>query len=95
MTAAEILALLRRGSTMKLDNGWELTRSHVAGDEAIELVLASVISNKDEIRNYGFFDETIYHKRRWFVEIDNALDVLTRLLARRRAIRDMTAAEAA
>jgi len=94
-SASEILELLRGGSLVELDNGWRLTLSHVAGDDVVELVLCGVIANKDELRGYGFFDETIYYKRRWFTHVEDAPVTLERLLSRRRPVRDMTAAAAA
>ncbi len=88
--------ILCNPSLVELDNGWRLAVSRVAGDTVVELVLCGVIANKDELRGYGFFDETIYYKRRWFAHVDDASETLGRLLSRRRPVRDMTAeAEAA
>ena len=94
-SASEILELLRGGSLVELDNGWRLTLSRVAGDDVVELVLCGVIANKDELRGYGLFDETIHYKRRWFTQVDDAPVTLERLLSRRRPVRDMTVEPAA
>lgn len=94
-SAGEILELLRGGSLVELDNGWRLTLSRVAGDDVVELVLCGVIANKDELRGYGFFDETIHYKRRWFTHLEDAPTILGRLLSRRKPVRDMTAEIAA
>ncbi len=93
--ADEILALLHAGSVIELDNGWRLTRSIVSGESVIELVLNGVAGNKDEIRGYGFVDETIHYKRRWFVELVNADGVIRLLFSRRKPVRDITFDQAA
>lgn len=94
-TAEEILNLVNGGGVVELDNGWRIALSIVSGESIVELVLNGVIGNKDEIRGYGFFDETIRFKRRWFAGIDEADTVLVRLLARRKPIRDITFDQAA
>ena len=89
----ELLALLDGGGIIELDNGWRLTRSRLAGDEIVELVLNGVPANRDELTRYGFAEEIVHFKRRWFVVTDEALDVLVRLVAKRRPVRDTTAGD--
>lgn len=90
---AEILALLESGGVIELDNGWRLSRSRLAGDEIVELVLNGVPANRAELEHYGLVEEIIHFKRRWFVVTENAEEVLLRVLARRRPIRDTTVEE--
>jgi len=92
-TPAEILDLLVGGAVIELDNGWHLTIARITGDEVVELVLDGVPANREELRRYGLCEEIIVHKRRWFVVMDDAKDVMARLLAKRNAIRDLTASE--
>ena len=87
---AEILALLESGGVIELDNGWKLSRSRLAGDEIVELVLNGVPANRVELEHYGLVEEIINFKRRWFVVTENAEEVLPRVLSRRRPIRDTT-----
>lgn len=91
--AGEILSLVRGGSVIELDNGWRLARTTIAGDEVVELVLAGVPANRDELAGYGFTEEIIHYKRRWFVVEDHAAEVLPRLLQQRKAIKDLTSAK--
>jgi len=88
-TAEEILDLVDGGGIVELDNGWRIALSIVSGESVVELVLNGVIGNKEEIRGYGFVDETIHYKRRWFARPDDADAVLTRLLSRSRPVRDI------
>jgi len=91
---AEILELLIGGSLIELDNGWRLTMARIAGDEVLELVLNGVAANRGELLNYGFSEEiVVYYKRRWFVIREFADDVLSRLLAQRKPIKDLTNCE--
>jgi len=94
-SAEEILDMVDAGGVIELDNGWRIALSIVSGESVIELVLNGVIGNKDEIRGYGFVDETIHYKRRWFAGIDAVDTVLTRLLSRRKPVRDITFDQAA
>lgn len=89
----EILALLESGGVIELDNGWRLSRSRLAGDEIVELVLNGVPANRAELEHYGLVEEIVHFKRRWFVVVDDAGEVLARVLARRRPIRDTTVEE--
>ena len=86
---AEILELVIGGSMIELDNGWRLTTARIAGDEVLELVLNGVTANRDELLRYGFSEEILHYKRRWFVVHEYADDVLSRLLAQRKAIKDL------
>jgi hypothetical protein len=45
------------------------------------------------LERYGLAEEIVHFKRRWFVVADDALDVLSELLAKRKAIRDTTVAD--
>lgn len=92
-SATEILDLLVGGAVIELDNGWRLTTARITGDEVVELALNGVPANRDELRRYGLCEEIIAHKRRWFVVMEDAKEMLGRLLAKRNAIRDLTAAE--
>jgi len=94
-SAADILGLLEAGGVIELDNGWRLTKARLAGDDIVELVLNGVPANRTELERYGLSEEIVRFKRRWFVVVEDALDVLPRLLAKRRAIRDTTGAEEA
>jgi hypothetical protein len=87
---AEILELVMGGSLIELDNGWRLTFGRIAGDEVLELVLNGVAANRDELLGYGLSEEIFHYKRRWFVVRENAEDVLNRLLAQRKAVKDLT-----
>lgn len=87
---AEILDLVAGGSLIELDNGWRLTTARIAGDEVLELVLNGVPANRDELLGYGFSEEVIYYKRRWFVVRDDAEDVLALLLTQRKPVKDLT-----
>ena len=88
---AEILDLLTGGAVIELDNGWRLTTARIAGDDVAELVLNGVPANREELRRYGLCEEIIGYKRRWFVVVEDALEVLPGLLAKRKPIRDTTA----
>lgn len=92
---SEILVRLNGGATIELDNGWQLVLATISGDQVIELVLSGMPVNKEELRGYGFMDETIRFKRRWFVPMGTAEQVLPRLLARRRPVRESVPGEAA
>ena len=87
---AEILDLIIGGSLIELDNGWRLTTARIAGDHVLELVLNGVAANRDELLGYGFSEEIFHYKRRWFVVREDADDVLSRLLAQRKPIKDLT-----
>jgi hypothetical protein len=56
----------------------------------LELVLNGVAANREELLGYGFSEEIVYYKRRWFVVREFADEVLDRLLAIRRPIKDLT-----
>ncbi|NLE39579.1 MAG: hypothetical protein GX621_16285, partial [Pirellulaceae bacterium] len=90
---AAILELIIGGSLVELDNGWRLTTAKIAGDEVLELVLNGVAANRDELLGYGFSEEIVYYKRRWFVVREFADDVLSRLMAQRRPVKDLTNGE--
>ena len=87
---AEILDLVVGGSLIELDNGWRLTTARIAGDEVLELVLNGVAANRDELLGYGLSEEIVHYKRRWFVVREFADNVLIRLLAQRKPIKDLT-----
>ncbi len=89
----EIVELLSGGALIELDNGWRLTAARITGDEVVELVLNGVPANREELERYGFSEEIINYKRRWFVLSDEAATTLPNLLAKRKPIRDLTAAE--
>lgn len=88
---AEILDLVAGGSLIELDNGWRLTTARISGDYVLELVLGGVPANRRELEGYGLSEEIIHYKRRWFVIKEDALEMLTVLLPKRRPIRDLTA----
>ncbi len=90
---AEILDLVVGGSLIELDNGWRLTLSRISGDKVLELVLNGVAANRDELFGYGLSEEIFHYKRRWFVVHEYAEDVLSRLLAHRKPIKDLTNGE--
>jgi len=92
-SAAEIRELLTAGSLIELDNGWRLATSRIAGDEVLELVLNGVPANREELLRYGLSEEIIHFKRRWFVLLDEAEVMLVKLLANRKAVRDVTSAD--
>jgi hypothetical protein len=46
--------------------------------------------NRDELLGYGLSEEIVYFKRRWFVLLDDALRILSGLLAHRKPVRDTT-----
>ena len=75
---------------IELDNGWRLTTARIAGDYVLELILNGVAANRDELHGYGFSEESFHYKRRWFVIRELADDVLSRLLAQRKPIKDLT-----
>jgi hypothetical protein len=75
---------------IELDNGWRLTTARIAGDQVLELVLNGVAANRDELLGYGFVEEILHYKRRWFVVRDDADDVLRRLLTQRKPVKDLT-----
>lgn len=87
-TPDEILALVEAGSLIELDNGWRLTSSRIAGDEVLQLILNGIPANREELIRYGFSEEILQFKRRWFVLLDKAQGVLPRLLTHRRPVRD-------
>lgn len=91
----EILSCLEGGGVIELDNGWRLTRSRLAGDAIVELVLNGVPANRAELTRYGFCEEIVHFKRRWFVVVEDAAEDLMRLLAHRRPVRDVTATDTA
>ena len=87
---AEILDLIIGGSLIELDNGWRLTTARIAGDPVLELVLNGVAANRDELLGYGFSEEILHYKRRWFVVREDADDALRRLLVQRKPVKDLT-----
>ncbi len=89
-TPGEILDLLGGGAIIELDNGWRLATATIVGDEVVEVILNGVPANRDELRRYGLSEEIIGYKRRWFVIQENTAMILPRLLAQRRAIRDVS-----
>lgn len=91
-TAAEILELVIGGALIELDNGWRLQKARLSGDEVVELSLNGTPGNREELLGYGFLEEIVRFKRRWFVVADGAADALPRLLSRRRPVRNATAA---
>ncbi len=88
---AELVLLLEGGSVIELDNGWLLKRSRLAGDEIVEVVLNGVAANRSELEHYGLSEEIVQFKRRWFVVVEEAQPVLSKLFAYRRPVRDVTA----
>jgi hypothetical protein len=86
----EIFSLLTGGALIQLDNGWRLTTARIAGDEVTELILSGVVANRSELLGYGFNEEIIHYKRRWFAGNEIVKDVLARLVRRHRPIRDMS-----
>ncbi len=86
----DILGLLNGGSLIELDNGWRLTTARIAGDEVVELVLNGIPANREELLGYGLSEEIVHYKRRWFVVMDNAREIVHSLLARRKAINELT-----
>ncbi|MBX9787486.1 MAG: strawberry notch family protein [Pirellulales bacterium] len=94
-TTDEVLDLLAGGSLIELDNGWRLASARIAGDDVLELILNGVPANREELLRYGLSEEIIHYKRRWFVIQDGAHEVLPRLLAQRKPIKDLTQAETA
>src|SRR5271166_4854797 len=90
---AEILELVVGSSLIELDNGWRLTTARIAGDRVLELLLNGVAANRDELLGYGFSEEIIHYKRRWFVVREFADDVLGLLLSQRKPVKDLTNCE--
>lgn len=90
---AEILDLIQGGAHIELDNGWRLITARITGDEVVELILNGVAANREELRGYGLTEEIIAYKRRWFVVMDDATNVLPRVLTHRKPVRDLTTAE--
>jgi len=88
---SEIFGLLEGGAVIELDNGWRLTTARITGDEVVELVLNGVPANREELRGYGFTEEIISYKRRWFVVSHDAAPALVRLLPYRKPVRDAAA----
>lgn len=89
----EIIGLLNGGAVIELDNGWRLTAARIAGDDVVELVLNGVPANREELRRYGFAEEILHFKRRWFVVSEDAPRVLPDLFVHRRPVKDVTAAQ--
>jgi hypothetical protein len=86
----DLLVLLIGGALIELDNGWRLKTDSISGDDVIELVLNGVPADRDELLGYGLAEEIIHYKRRWFTTLEEAENALSLLLARHRAIRDLT-----
>lgn len=87
----EIIGMLNGGAVIELDNGWRLSAARIAGDEVVELVLNGVPANREELKRYGFAEEVMHFKRRWFVVSEDAPGVLPNLFIHRKPIRDATA----
>ena len=87
----EIIGMLNGGAVIELDNGWRLSAARIAGDEVVELVLNGVLANREELKRYGFAEEVMHFKRRWFVVSEDAPGVLPNLFIHRKPIRDATA----
>lgn len=85
----EIMRLVAGGSLIELDNGWRLTVARIAGDEVVELLLNGVPANREELLGYGLSEEIIQYKRRWFVVMEDAREMVPRILTHRRAVKDM------
>jgi hypothetical protein len=90
----EVHAMLWGGSVIELDNGWRLTTSTISGDEVVELVLNGVPANRKELLRYGFSEEILAFKRRWFVLPDNAMEILTALFRHRKPVKDQSSVDA-
>ncbi len=87
---AEILGLLAAGSLLELDNGWRLGKATIAGDEVFELLLDGLPASREELLGYGFAEEILRFKRRWFVAVEVAVPTLEGLVARRKPVRQVT-----
>jgi hypothetical protein len=90
---AEIMDLLAGGSLIELDNGWRLTTARIAGDQVVELMLNGVPANRDELLGHGLSEEIIHYKRRWFAVQEDAGEMLSRLLDRRKAVKTVMQAD--
>jgi len=51
-------------------------------------------SPQSGLKRYGFSEEIINYKRRWFVASDEATTILPNLLAQRKPVRDLTVVDA-
>lgn len=54
----------------------------------------SVAANRMELEHYGLCEEIVHFKRRWFVVLDDAEVVLSKVITRHRPIREMTTGHA-
>lgn len=89
-TSQELADLILAGSVVELDNGWRMQRARISGDTVIELNMGMRGADYSELRGYGFQEEVLNYKRRWFVMPDEAAVVLERLIKHHKAIRDVT-----
>jgi len=93
LTASETIALVKDGAVLELDNGWQLTESAISGDKVIELLPSGTRDYASALQSYGFLDEVIRYKRRWFAIGRAAESVVGRLLRDHKVVRDITSAD--
>jgi predicted RNA methylase len=92
LTGEDAAEMLDGGAVIELDNGWRIQGVSLLGDRVVEVVGGG--GQSDELTGYGFKNETIHYKKRWFVHADNAPDVLDKLFASHKPIRDVTSRDA-
>jgi hypothetical protein len=85
---AQVLNLLTSGAFIELDNAWQIRHSRITGDESVQLLLTGMPANRVELDRYGLSEEIASYRRRWFVCMEEASEVLPRLATQRRPIRD-------
>jgi hypothetical protein len=76
-TPQEILDLLKTGSIIQLDNGWEITQHRVQGQNRIEIDYKTQEPSQSEIKHAGVFAETIQWTNRYFIPTDEEQAIYT------------------
>ena len=76
LTPAEMVTKVRAGSTLTLDNGWQILSRKVAGGPRIE-IRGPEFKHMEEIEDAGGYIELISHQTRYFIPTgDNSAAVM-------------------
>ena len=76
----DIIAGIKRGDTVYLDNGWRIVQRKVANENRIEIIGPEYF-NYDKLKSKGVFSERISYNTRYFIPAgDNAVSVFDEVL---------------
>jgi len=76
----DLIAGIKRGDTVYLDNGWRIVQRKVANENRIEIIGPEYF-NYDRLKSKGVFSECISYNTRYFIPAgDNAVAVMDEVL---------------